>query len=292
MSTKVVPAYHAGSWYPIGQELKEMLDESFSNANVSQDKKGIVKAIIAPHAGYVYSVATASYAYKAIDPSNFDRVVILGPSHRIYVKKCTIAAADGCETPYGTVPIDRKAADELLQKYPDSFQVLSIDQSAKEHSLEMQLPLLKYVFGDKPFSVIPIMIGDLKEAQHKQVVEALTPIISDPKTLLVISSDFCHWGNNFDYFYLPKEIEKSEPVYKRIERLDKMAWEYVKDHDPKGFTKYISETENTICGYVPITMAMEILVNYDAEFPHYSQSSHAKSKHDSSVSYSAGILRI
>lgn len=289
MSSKVVPAYHSGSWYPVGDELNDMLKEAFDNASVTAEKKGIVKAIIAPHAGYVYSVQTAAYAYKAVDPSLYERAVILGPSHRIYVKKCTIAAADGCDTPYGTIPIDTKAANELLTKYSDSFQILSIDQSAKEHSLEMQLPLLKHIFGTKPFTILPIMIGGLSQKQHNQVVEALKPIVSDPKTLLVISSDFCHWGANFDYYYLP---EGQEPIYKRIEKLDKEAWVHIQSQNPKEFTNYIEKTENTICGYVPITMAMQLLVKFDAEFPHYSQSSHVTRKNDSSVSYSAGILRI
>ena len=289
MSVRKIRASHAGEWYPIGRELVSMLDDAFSKATVTPSSKK-VKSIIVPHAGYVFCVGTAAYAFKAVDPSLYNRVIILGPSHRIYVKKSTIVEADFCETPFGDIPIDTKAVADLISNHKDCFQYLSIRQSEQEHSLEMELPLLKKVFGEKPFSVIPIMIGDLSQKVVQQTVAALKPLVNDENTLLVISSDFCHWGNSFDYTYLPSNV--SGEIYQRIEALDKEAWTHIKSCNPKEFTDYIDKTGNTICGYVPITIAMETIGNYEAEFPSYSQSSHVTKPYQTSVSYSAGILRI
>jgi AmmeMemoRadiSam system protein B len=288
MSARKISASRAGSWYPTGQKLTNMLNEAFSKAKVTQSPKK-VKAIISPHAGYVYCVATAAYAYAAIDPSLYDRVVIIGPSHRLYTKQSTIVEADFCGTPFGDIAIDTKEVASLISKHKDCFKYLDIRSSQNEHSLEMQLPLIKKVFGEKPITVIPIMIGDLSEKVKNETVQALKPIVNDPNTLLVVSSDFCHWGSDFDYTYLP---EGSGQIYELIEKLDREATVHIKSCNSKEFSDYINKTGNTICGATPIEIAMDVIGNYEAEFPMYSQSEKVTSKRDCSVSYCAGILRI
>lgn len=288
MSVRKISASHAGSWYPVGQKLVTMLNDAFSKAKVTESTKK-VKAIISPHAGYSYCLSTAAFSYAAVDPALYDRVIIIGPSHRLYTRQSTIVDADFCETPLGDIPIDTKEVASLIANHKDVFKYLDIRNSQNEHSLEMQLPLIKKVFGAKPITVIPIMIGDLSAKAQNETVAALKPLVNDPNTLLVISSDFCHWGNDFDYTYLPKG---DGPFYERIEQLDKEAWEHIKSCNPKEFNDYIMRTGNTICGAVPIEIAMEIIGSYEAEFPMYSQSQKVTSKREASVSYSAGIFRI
>ena len=100
----MLPATHAGSWYPRGKPLTNMLTSAFETATVNESAKGKVKAIVVPHAGYEYCISTSTYAFKSIDPSNFNRCIIIGPSHRIYITHCTIADATTFETPYGEIP--------------------------------------------------------------------------------------------------------------------------------------------------------------------------------------------
>ena len=97
MSVRKIRAAHARDWYPIGQQLIHDLDEAFAHATVNSVPNK-VKAIIAPHAGYCFCLSTAAYAYKAINPDLYNRVIIIGPSHRLWVKKSTIVEADYCET--------------------------------------------------------------------------------------------------------------------------------------------------------------------------------------------------
>ena len=141
----MLPATHAGSWYPTGKPLTNMLTSAFEKATLSANTKGTVKAIVVPHAGYEYCIATSAYAFKAIDPSNINRCVIIGPSHRIYVTHCTIADATSFETPYGEIPFDNQSAEHLTKKYPKLFERLDRKTASAEHSLEMECPILKFL---------------------------------------------------------------------------------------------------------------------------------------------------
>ena len=284
-------ASHAGSWYPTGSSLTNMLRSAFSQATVSSNSPGKVKAIVVPHAGYVYCVSTSAHSFKAVDTSLFKRAVIIGPSHRIYVTHCTIADASGIETPFGPIPFDNDTANELISKYPDLFRRLDRRTSEQEHSLEMECPLLKYIFGEKPLSVIPIMIGAISDETAKKVAQALEPIVNDDQTLLVVSSDFSHWGRDFDYTYLP-DVQGS--INERIEALDREGMEKVSTCDVKQFAEFIRRTGDTICGEVPIKIAMQAIHGkYNVEWPHYSQSSpNLKSERESNVSYASGIFRV
>ena len=286
---RVLPASHAGSWYPTGNSLKSMMENAFSNVNIPEIS-GKAKAIIAPHAGYVYCLQTAAHSFKMVDTSQFSRVVILGPSHQLYVTKCTIADADYFETPLGQIPFDREASNKLIKDYPKLFTGLPIEKAQIEHSLEMECPILKYIFGEKQFSVIPIMVGVLSDSTTSDVAKALSPIISDPQTLLVISSDFCHWGMSFDYTYLPSGF--SVP-WKGIEKLDHDAMEAISTGNHKVFADYIQKTGDTICGECPIRIAMQSVPKpYQVHWLHYSQSEKLTSSRGTSVSYSAGVFAI
>ena len=289
LGKRVLPASHAGSWYPTGNSLKSMLEKAFSNVNIPE-MSGKTKAIIVPHAGYVYCLQTAAHSFKTIDTSQYSRVVILGPSHRLYVTKCTIADADFFETPTGPIPFDRETADKLINDYPKLFTGLNIEKAQIEHSLEMECPILKYIFGEKQFSVIPIMVGAISDKGTQEVANALSPIISDPQTLLVISSDFCHWGMDFEYTYLPSGY--SVP-WKGIEKLDHDAMDAISTGNHQTFADFIKRTGDTICGECPIRIAMQAIPKpYQVHWLNYSQSEKITSSRGTSVSYSAGVFSI
>lgn len=174
----------AGMFYPKDPaELHAMVTGYLSDA-----KPGPVpKALIAPHAGYIYSGPIAATAYKRLAAARdiIHRVVLLGPSHRVPFRGLATSSADTYRTPLGDVPVDRAALDEI-RTLP---QVLNIDEAhAMEHSLEVHLPFLQEVLGE--FTVVPLVVGDASADEVSQVLECLW---GGPETLVVISSDLSHY---------------------------------------------------------------------------------------------------
>ena len=145
------------------------------------------KALIAPHAGDVYSGPIAASAYAQLIPARdiFKRVALLGPSHHVPVDGLTAPSAEAFATPLGLVPVDAQA-NQKLGSLP---QVRVLDQAhADEHSLEVQLPFLQIVFSD--FTVVPLAVGDASAEQISQVLDVLW---DGPETRFVISSDLSHY---------------------------------------------------------------------------------------------------
>jgi MEMO1 family protein len=148
------------------------------------------KAIIAPHAGYIYSGPIAGTVYARLAPARsvIRRVVLLGPSHRVYVRGLAAPEAQVFAMPFGAVPVDRDALDQLR----DLPQVIYSDEAhAPEHGLEVHLPFLQTVLDD--FRIAPLVVGD---ATPQEVAEVLERLWGGPETLIVISSDLSHY---YDY---------------------------------------------------------------------------------------------
>lgn len=145
------------------------------------------KALIVPHAGYIYSGATAALAYAQLASvrSTIRRVVLLGPVHRVPVRGLALAGASAFATPLGDVPVDQ-AAIALLSSLPQV--VVSPAAHALEHSLEVHLPFLQSVLEN--FSLVPLAVGNATPGEVAQVLEALW---GGPETLIVISSDLSHF---------------------------------------------------------------------------------------------------
>jgi AmmeMemoRadiSam system protein B len=144
------------------------------------------KALVVPHAGYVYSGPVAASAYATLRPwhDRYRRVVLLGPSHRVPFRGLAMTKADMFRTPLGDVPVDRQALAGL------DIPGLSFADAphAAEHSLEVQLPFLIAVLDD--FALVPIVVGDAAPALVARVLDALW---DGPETLIVISSDLSHY---------------------------------------------------------------------------------------------------
>jgi AmmeMemoRadiSam system protein B len=279
-------ASHADSWYPTGSALTSMLTAAASKAQVSPSP-GLIRAIVVPHAGYRYCVETSMYAFTQLRPELYDRVFVLGPSHSTRISCCTIADATSAESPFGPIPFDTKAAAALVTEHPRLFEKLDVRTAEIEHSLEMEFPLLKFIFQAKPFQIVPIMIGSIGPDKCREVAAALQKFV-EPRTLFVISSDFCHWGDRFRFTFLP---DVPGEVWQKIERLDRWATEKISTGDPSQFAAYLDETRNTICGRYAILIMMSLFPGSRIDWPHYSQSSNITSRRDSSVSYMAGVVR-
>lgn len=148
---------------------------------------GLLKALIVPHAGYVYSGGTAGHAYALLAPlaARIRRVVLLGPCHRVSVRGLAAPTVQAFATPLGKIPLDRAALDALA----DLPQVVASDAAhAQEHSLEVQLPFLQTVLDQ--FELVPLAVGEAGAADVAQVLDRLW---GGPETLIVISSDLSHF---------------------------------------------------------------------------------------------------
>lgn len=187
----VRPPAVAGQFYPDDPgELRSAVDAYLSNArsaHLEDPETPWPKAVIAPHAGYVYSGPIAASAYVRLEPARgtVNRVVLLGPSHRVGFTGLAVPSAEAYETPLGRVPIDARS----IAKIAGFSQVRLLDEAhAQEHSLEVHLPFLQEVLGD--FSLVPIVVGDAAPEDVARVLEALW---GGPETLAVISSDLSHY---------------------------------------------------------------------------------------------------
>ncbi len=181
------------------------------------------KAIIVPHAGYIYSgpVAASAYARLKTAASMISRVVLIGPSHRVGFSGLAVTHADQFATPLGNIPVDTDKITELL-RLPFVYY---LDQAhAQEHSLEVQLPFLQLLLD--AFTIIPIVAGD---ASPKQVCELLEQVWGSSETLIVISSDLSHFHD-----------------YATARRLDKQTSETIQalDYEKLDF--------DSACGRIPV----------------------------------------
>ena len=180
------PAAVAGLFYPgeresLAREVARLIGSAAPRAGATP------KALIAPHAGYVYSGPIAANAYALLAPArgSIKRVVLLGPTHRVAVHGLALPGATRFATPLGTVEIDPSAV-ESLRALPQV--VVSDEAHALEHSLEVHLPFLQSVLGD--FKLVPLAVG---HATPDEVAEVLEVLWGGPETLIVVSSDLSHY---------------------------------------------------------------------------------------------------
>jgi AmmeMemoRadiSam system protein B len=186
LAMRVRPPAVAGSFYPEDPaELAAAVDGCLAQAAPPRAGEPAPKALVVPHAGYVYSGPVAASAYARIAPhaGAIRRVVLLGPAHRVWLRGLAAPRADGFATPLGVVPIDRAAIDAVAD-----LVAVSDAPHAGEHSLEVQLPFLQRVLG--AFALVPFAVGDASAEQVAGVIERLW---GGAETLVLVSSDLSHY---------------------------------------------------------------------------------------------------
>jgi len=204
----------AGTFYPDDPAALHSAVRSYLGAAGGPTDGPAPKALIVPHAGYIYSgpVAASGYAHIAARRDQIHRVVLLGPAHRVAVRGLAAPAAQQFATPLGQVEIDQQALAEVT-----GLPQIAVSESAHafEHSLEVHLPFLQELLAE--FSLVPLVVGD---ATPEEVAEVLELLWGGPETLIVVSSDLSHY-----YDYATARSMDSE-TSRAIERLDPAAIDY------------------------------------------------------------------
>ena len=185
--SEIRPAAVAGHFYPESpRELRPMVEE-FLQATDGGESMPSPKAIIAPHAGFIYSGPVAGSAFRCLarDAELIRRVVLLGPAHRLPVRGLALPGQRAFETPLGRVPVDQG----LVRAIVDLPQVTSSPAAhAPEHCLEVELPFLQVVLSD--FSLLPLLVSSVSK---EEIAEVLDRVWGGPETRIVISSDLSHY---------------------------------------------------------------------------------------------------
>jgi len=230
----------AGAFYPDDPvTLTKTLAEMYSEAK-KKTLPGRPIAIIAPHAGYVYSGKTAAMAYKQLEGQQYDVVVVISPSHTVFFQGASVYDGGAYKTPLGKIEIDRELAEKIGSIHPlvyMSNQGHTGGSIRGEHSLEVQLPFLQQVLGN--FKLVAVVLGDQEEATCRALGEVLASVLSKKNSLIVASSDLSH-------FHGEKEARK----------LDGIVQQAVEAYDPDKLLNVLTSGRGEACGGGPIAAAM------------------------------------
>jgi AmmeMemoRadiSam system protein B len=184
----VRPAAVAGSWYPgTAPALAAAVDGYLAHA--TRDMAGDLVAIVAPHAGLIYSGPIAAHAYRLLAGRTFDVAVLVGPSHFVAFDGVAVHAAGGFATPYGVAPVDTDCAGALMRTAPLVHEHATAH--AREHSLEMQLPFLQRVAPG--IKIVPLLMGRQTPDTVRALADGLAAVLRGRNALLVASTDLSHY---------------------------------------------------------------------------------------------------
>jgi AmmeMemoRadiSam system protein B len=226
----------AGSWYPGTPEiLRSQIQGFFKNVPEKPGLFGELIALIAPHAGYVYSGEVAAHVYKLLLTRPFSQVILIAPSHRYPFGGASIDQKSGYQTPLGVIPVDQSLS-QALSKESAIFSYVP-EGHDQEHSLEIQLPFLQETLQD--FSIVPIIQGAQDHFTSQEMARALAATLKGKKVLLVASSDLSHFH-----------------PYEQAKNLDQKILDRVAAFDEKGLMQDLTQDQVEACGGGPMVTVM------------------------------------
>ncbi len=271
---RVLHSRLAGSWYEgdperLRAQIQGMLDE------VPGPPLEGVCALILPHAGYRWSGPTAAYGVRQVLGRSFDRVVVIGPSHRVGMENMASAPSfTHYATPLGEVPLDTEFL-AALRKHPCFGDLPHAHE--QEHSVQIEIPFLQVALGS--FRLAPVVVGRLDAETARAMGQILAGMI-DGRTLVVASSDFTHYGPNYDHVPFKDDVEAN------LRKLDLGAFEAIRTGNAEEFYAYVARSGPTICGRQAIRVLLEMRPA-DAEYRllKYDTSGRAGGDFSNSVSY-------
>ncbi len=237
---KVRLAAVAGSFYPANSaELTKMMDEYLARVPAAPAPQRLV-ALVAPHAGYIYSGPVAAHSYALLKGRKYGRVVVIAPSHYEAFDLSAIYDGDAYATPLGSVPVDKEFAAKLAAQNPRLLRLSSSGHTPAgqqgEHALEVQLPWLQRVLGD--FKLVPVIMGDQRYESSRALGVALAKL-AGPETLIVASSDLSHFH-----------------TYDEASALDRKTLNAISEWDYLSMSRNFAQRIWEACGGGPIVAAM------------------------------------
>jgi len=241
----------AGAFYPGTEEaLRTAVTGFLAEAKAPAGTSAL--AVIAPHAGYVYSGAMAARAFRRLESSEATRVILIGPSHRASFGGGALPAkgVTAFKTPLGDVELDRKTLDSLR-----GLTVFDGPASAHdgEHCLEVELPFLQTVLPGA--RIVPILIGHhTNPAEISQIAKALAGFLG-PETVVVVSTDFSHHGKNFRWAPFPQGPDLGD----RLLDLARATADLAAEGNADGFRHQVEVSGDTVCGSKPVLVLLEMM---------------------------------
>jgi len=251
------------------EELREAVKAHCASAP-KVELPGPYVGCIVPHSGYRYSGNVAGHVYAGLKPGQYDRVIVLAPSHHAKFRGCSIAAVDVYRTPLGDVPLDQEAIRRLaacslvsvrsVVYRGDAYNIPEVRRVAlheNEHSIEVQLPFLQVQLGE--FKLVPIIVGEFEtpkgdrdDAAYDAMVKSLQGVV-DSRTLLIAACEFTHFGYKYDYRPFEDDIAS------RIAALDMEAFNLIQARDVVGLRQYLERTGNTFSAPGALEIMLRVL---------------------------------
>ena len=276
------PAF-AGTWYPEGRA--RLASAAYFLMRLGAKAPPVPSrpiALVVPHAGWNFSGLAAATAYRQLRPGDFDRVVVVGPSHTGAFAGYSLDDAAAYRTSLGAVPLCPGALEALEG---DLARVVP-GVAEREYAIEAELPFLQTALGR--FCLVPILVGETDPPAQRAFAERLAGL-DDGRTLFVFSADFAHYGPRFDFTPFGA---LSPATLDWIRDLDRRAVSLLERVDAEGFRSYLEETRATICGRHGLAVLLELLPRIAPRarptlLAHYLSADLPAAQDDASVSYVA-----
>jgi hypothetical protein len=264
----------AGAFYDDNKDvLSARIDGYLKNVQNLPAFSREVRALICPHAGYVYSGQTAAYAYRLVQGKPYEAVIVIGPSHQYGFEGCSIYTQGGFETPLGVAQVDEAIAAQIAKS--SGFSYIA-EAHNKEHSVEVQIPFIqKTIPGAK---IVPIVMGYPTRRTVSSLANALSEVLAAKKILIVASTDLSH--------FLPKEEANS---------VDAKTISLVQNLSADTIINKMANAENIMCGGGPVAsilLALKKIGKPHVEVLRYADSSEANQDTSHVVGYLASAITL
>jgi AmmeMemoRadiSam system protein B len=267
------PPAVSGTWYPgSAAALAAAVDAHLAGAAITPPRLATLTALIAPHAGLIYSGPVAAYAYRELEGRPVDTVVLVGPSHFVGFDGISIYRRGGFDSPLGVAPVDDAcasrlmAASPLIQEYPAAH--------VREHSLEMQLPFVRRLLPRA--SIVPLVVGWQTPVVARELGRALADALQGTSAVMVASSDLSHY-------------ESASTAH----AMDSRVVEMVEQFDPDGLQALLERNDRHACGGGPMVAVMraaKALGARDSIVLHYADSGDVSGDKSAVVGYLAAAF--
>jgi AmmeMemoRadiSam system protein B len=277
----------SGTWYPADPgKLAAEVDRFLAGADPAKRTRGRALLAVSPHAGYAYSGPTAGRLFGLLADETPSTVLLLAPNHRLSIDRIALSSAQAFGTPLGEVPVDTEAVARLAAS--PGFAVHD-RAHAQEHAVEILLPFLQRTWpAPHTPAIVPMLVPHLGSRQIEAAGAALADLRDSlaGQTLILVSSDFTHFGSAFGYRPFDRDIPAA------LEKLDSGAILRILAGDAGRLLDYEQETGITMCGLAAAAVALQsgLPRGYEAGLVDYARSGDRDRDYSHSVSYASILI--